>query len=362
MDEILTTAQAAKLLGVSVRTAQLWVESGNLASWKTPGGHRRIPRTAVAELIAGQATHHPSVGATAVVLARAGHVRAWDGLAKAGLVVEVVEDALQAAVRVGELLPSLIIIDDAEDPDRLKLLKNVNADALLAPSLVVARTGKPTLLDAREESRPRYVVLDSKEEIDTAIASVLDHLKQRATPVKPMNVPYPLAPNEGERLRAVEASGLLHSPKEECFDRLVELGARMFDVQIAMFTLLTSSEQWFKAKTGFDGDVTPREWAFCNYTLVENELTVLDDLANDPRFADNPTIGEPHNFRFYAGAPVRDENGFALGSICIIDDAPRLFGAEDQKALTTLADAASIIIKWRAQERELRRLRTQDDR
>ncbi|MCL6708995.1 excisionase family DNA-binding protein [Pseudomonas sp. R2.Fl] len=362
MDEILTTAQAAKLLGVSVRTAQLWVESGDLASWKTPGGHRRIPRAAVAELIAGQAVRHPSAGATALVLARAGDSRAWDDLAKAGLMVEVVEDALQAAVRVGELLPSLIIIDAATDPERLKLLNSVTVDALLAPSLVVARAEKPALSDGRGVSDRRCLVFDSGEDADTVIASVLDHLKRREAPAKPMKVPYPLLPNEGERLRAVEASGLLHSPREECFDRLVDLGARMFDVQIAMFTLLTSSEQWFKSKTGFDGDVTPREWAFCNYTLVANEVTVLDDLANDPRFADNPTIGDPYNFRFYAGAPVRDENGFALGSICIIDRVPRDFGVRDQRALATLADAASIIVKWRAQERELRRLRAQGDR
>jgi len=356
LDDILTTAQAAKLLGVSVRTAQLWVESGDLPSWKTPGGHRRIPRLAVAELIAGHAMHHPA-GATAVVLSRPGNATPWQALAKAGFLVEVIEDALQAAIRIGELLPSLIVIEDAAEPAHRRLLESLDSDVLLAPSLLVVRTKERHSSRERAASDRRHLVLDPDQGVAAAIEAILAHLKRGVPPLAPGHSLFPLPPNEIERLRAVEASGLLTSPEEPGFDRLIDLAIRTFSVPMAMFTLLTSSEQWFKARSGFDGQMTPREWAFCNQTLVANELTVFEDLSLEPQFAANPTVAAPHNFRFYAGAPVRDENGFALGSICIIDRASRAFSAEDKNALSTLADAASNIVKWRAQERQLRRLR-----
>ncbi|MGN7292952.1 GAF domain-containing protein [Rhizobium sp. SAFR-030] len=358
MDDILTTAQAAKLLGVSVRTAQLWVESGNLSSWKTPGGHRRIPRLAVAELIAGQAMRQPT-GATAVVLTEGDRAAAWQALGKAGLLVEIIEDVLQAAIRIGELLPSLIVVDTAET-DQDKLLDRLDADGLLASSLVVvrrkARSGAPKRVAARQ-----HLVLDEDQNVADCIEAIRVHLSRCAIPTPDDHVPYPLPFNEQDRLKAVAASGLYNSPREESFDRLVELATRTFQAPMAMFTLLTSSQQWFKALTGFDAGATPRDWAFCNYTLAANQLTVFEDLSTDARFANNPMIQEPHHFRFYAGAPVRDENGYALGSICIIDRVPRSFGPDDRNALTTLSEAASNIIKWRAQERQLRRLRATMD-
>ncbi|TCL73023.1 helix-turn-helix domain-containing protein [Rhizobium sp. BK251] len=357
MGDILTTAQAARLLGVSVRTAQLWVESGQLPSWKTPGGHRRIPHSAVAALIDNREPHHLIGRATALVLARPGNASGWEALERAGLTVEVVEDPVRAAVRIGETLPDVIVIEDDGDRTRLNLLEELKGDPLLARSLIVLRTEEG--LGAASESRALkpHVVFAFAEEIETIVKAILDNMKKRSVQIPPKTLPYPVPANEGERLRAVEASGLLYSPGEESFDRLIELAARVLQAPIAMFTLLTSSEQWFKSKTGFDGDRTPREWAFCNYTLIANQLTVLSNLAEDPRFVTNPTLGQPHNFRFYAGAPVRDERGFALGSICVIDRIPRVLEADDRNALATLADSASNIVRWRAQERELHKLR-----
>ena len=132
MSDILTTAQAATLLGVSIRTAQLWVESGQLPSWKTPGGHRRIPRPAVLELIAGRPA--PLISARAIVLADEDERSAWEGLIQCGFVVDIIEDPLLAAARIGETLPALIVIDDDGAGERLPLIDRLQDVASLAPA------------------------------------------------------------------------------------------------------------------------------------------------------------------------------------------------------------------------------------
>lgn len=352
LDEILTTAQAAKLLGVSVRTAQLWVESGEIPSWKTPGGHRRIPRAAIVDMLASRKTDRP-VSAVAVVLSMPENVSAWRSLSVHGYLVKVLEDPLAAAVVIGESLPNLIIIENDGGDERIRLAEKLGEDPLLSSALTVLRTKiGPEVSGAKKN---RSLAFDIDEPVALAIKAILERMEDRPS-VAATNLTYPLPANEGDRLKAVKASGLLYSPREPAFDRLIDMAIRIFHAPIAMFTLLTSTEQWFKAKAGYDGELTPREWSFCNYTLAANELTVLNDLPSDPRFKDNPTLGAPHCFRFYAGAPVRDENGFALGSICIIDRVTREFGTEDRNALTALADAAAQTIKSRSQERQLRHL------
>lgn len=163
--------------------------------------------------------------------------------------------------------------------------------------------------------------------------------------------------NEAARLRAVEESGLVGSAPEAAFDRLVRLAAQVKRAPIAMFTLIAETEQWFKSRIGFDDDATPRDWAVCNETLVANEITVLEDLALVSSQSQNPTLSEPHGFRFYAGAPVRDPLGFALGSICVIDVVPRTLNAAEREALTTIAEAASNLIRLRVLEHDLQSLR-----
>lgn len=352
MDEILTTAQTAKLLGVSVRTAQLWVESGEIPSWKTPGGHRRIPRAAIVEMLASRRSD-TNVRAVAVVLARPENANAWRSLSGHGYMVKVLEDPLVAAVVIGESLPDLIVIENDEGDERVRLAKKLCEDPLLSSALTVLRTKVGAAVSSANKRQPFAMSID--QPVDLAIAAILEHLQHRPS-VAVTNLTYPLPANEGDRLKAVNASGLLYSPREAAFDALIDMAIRIFHAPIAMFTLLTSTEQWFKARAGYDGELTPREWSFCNYTLAANELTVLNDLPSDPRFKDNPTLGAPHCFRFYAGAPVRDENGFALGSICIIDRVAREFGPDDRSALTALADAAAQTIKSRSQERQLRHL------
>lgn len=126
---------------------------------------------------------------------------------------------------------------------------------------------------------------------------------------------FPVAPNELQRLAAVERSGLVDSDPEEIFDRLTWLASHTLKAPFALFTTITSDRQWFKSKQGLDLKETPRNWAFCNYTILQQGVFSVENLSIDERFANNPAVEQDPKFRFYAGAPVVDADGFALSTL-----------------------------------------------
>ena len=88
---------------------------------------------------------------------------------------------------------------------------------------------------------------------------------------------------------------------------------------VAVVTLVDEDRQWFKSCFGLDVTETPREVAFCAHTIMSDELLIVPDASQDPRFANNPLVSGPPHIRFYAGAPIVSENGFRLGSVCVVD-------------------------------------------
>lgn len=152
---------------------------------------------------------------------------------------------------------------------------------------------------------------------------------------------YPVDAVEPERLMALAASGLIDTPPEDRFDRIVRLASLVTGSPIALVSLLTSSRQWFKARIGLETQETPREWAFCSHALLNDEPFIVEDAATDPRFFRNPLVqGEPR-IRFYAGVPIRDKAGLALGTLCVIDREPRKLRATELRAMLDLAAMAS---------------------
>ena len=234
-DPILTTREAARLLGVAVSTAQVWMEGGALPTWKTPGGHRRVRLSAVHGLLRQQAANAP------------------------------VEHVVPAS---GEFLPT-------------------------------------------------------------------------ASPA------YPAPADEARRLQALAASKLMDSPQEAVFDRLTWLASHVTECPMALLTLLSGQRQWFKSRIGLEQRETPRQVAFCSHTIMQDGAFVVEDARADPRFAVNPLVtGEPH-IRFYAGYPVLDADGFALGSLCVLDREPRRLRERELRALRELAAIASDEVKRR---------------
>ena len=232
-DPILTTSAAARLLGVATSTVQLWMESGAIESWKTPGGHRRT---------------------------RESHIRA----------------------------------------------------------LMTKVLGQPGSAERR----------------------------QPPTPTDPEFLPnpdalYPVAEDEAQRLAALAATKLVDTMPEERFERIVRLASKVTESPIALISLLTARRQWFKARVGLPVQQTPREWAFCTHAILQDGPFVIEDAMNDARFTGNPLVlADPH-IRFYAGVPLRDSSGMAMGTLCVIDREPRKLRASELQALIDLAAIAA---------------------
>ena len=149
---------------------------------------------------------------------------------------------------------------------------------------------------------------------------------------------------ERRRLTALHSYRVLDTEPEAAFDRITDLAADLFDAPIALVSLIDESRQWFKSRHGLGACATPREQAFCAHALElePHAVMVVEDASADPRFADNPLVtGAPH-IRFYAGALLTDAEGHALGTLCVIDTAPRPRPAEAD--LARLKMLAKIVV------------------
>ena len=146
---------------------------------------------------------------------------------------------------------------------------------------------------------------------------------------------------EPERLQALYTYDVLDSPPEPSFDRLTALAARLFDVPIALVSLVERDRQWFKSAHGLCATETSTSVSFCKHTLSGDQVLVVPDAALDIRFADNNLVTGPPYIRFYAGAPLITPDGYNLGSLCIIDRKPRAeLSSADRRTLQDLADIA----------------------
>lgn len=147
----------------------------------------------------------------------------------------------------------------------------------------------------------------------------------------------PIPNNEAARIEALLGCQILDTPPEQRFDDLTLLAARITKAPIALVSLVDKGRQWFKSHHGIDATETPRDQAFCGYAiLTPTKPLIVADTALDPRFIDNPLVtGEP-GIRFYAGTPLVNEEGFALGTLCVIDTVPRELDAEQLEGLEVL--------------------------
>ena len=157
---------------------------------------------------------------------------------------------------------------------------------------------------------------------------------------------------ERERIAALRAYGVLHTPPESAYDELVGLAARLCDTPIALISLVADDEQWFKARVGLEAPSTARDLSFCDHAMRGEAVMVVPDATLDPRFSDNALVtGAPH-IRFYAGAPLVSPDGQPLGSLCVIDSRPRPEGLTDlqEHTLTVLAHQVVTLMELRRAE------------
>ena len=149
--------------------------------------------------------------------------------------------------------------------------------------------------------------------------------------------------NEVERLAALVSYGVLDTAFEPSFDRITRLSAHMFKAPVSLVSLIDSNRQWFKSAHGLEGvRETARDVAFCAHTILGSDVMVVPNALDDPRFQANPFVTGDAHVRFYAGAPLINRDGYALGSICVVDNTARPPLAAHEAQL--LQDFAGIVV------------------
>ena len=150
----------------------------------------------------------------------------------------------------------------------------------------------------------------------------------------------PALSTEAARLAALDRYAILDTDPEQSFDDLVILASYICKTPIALLSLLDDHRQWFKSTVGVQVRETPLEMSICAHAIKQEDLFIVPDTLQDARFRENPlVVGEPH-IRFYAGAPLINEDGFALGILCVLDRQPRELDLEQKQALKSLRQLA----------------------
>jgi PAS domain S-box-containing protein len=164
---------------------------------------------------------------------------------------------------------------------------------------------------------------------------------------------FPIPKNEKKRLKALNDYQIVNSLREKEFDRITELATLICDVPISLVSLIDEHRQWIKSAKGLDIHETSRDFSFCQYAIMDNQIFEVENALQDDRFKKNPLVTGNPNIRFYAGYPLVDPDGYALGTLCVIDNNPNKLTEKQRKALQLLADGVISLIVERRQKVEL---------
>lgn len=144
--------------------------------------------------------------------------------------------------------------------------------------------------------------------------------------------------NEEKRIEALKRFNILDTPPDGSFDRITKLAATIFEVPIAIISLVDTERIWFKSAHGLTVNQIDRVPGLCASAILSNDVYVIGDAGTDPRSLANPLVAGEFGLRFYAAAPLQTEDQCNLGTLCIIDKTPRTLTEKEQKILKELAD------------------------
>jgi len=174
-------------------------------------------------------------------------------------------------------------------------------------------------------------------------------------------MPSPIPDNEAERLDALRSYDILDSPPEMEFDALTRISVHAFSTPAAVIGLMDAHRLWFKSRIGLEVPQLDRQIAMCAYALMTpNEAFVVEDLLLDPRFKDNPLVTQAPKLRFYAGVPLISADGYALGTLAVVDNQPRMFNEEQRSSLKDLSHLVVSSLENRKRALQLSRLAMTD--
>ncbi|MFB6169678.1 MAG: GAF domain-containing protein [Haloarculaceae archaeon] len=230
-------------------------------------------------------------------------------------------------------------------------------------------TGLELVRAARERTPDVACIVFAAEtlaEMDTdhAEGEVVDYLSKETSGVEELLVDlvthsveertqtaYPHPEDERERLAAVERYESVAETAGAALDRLAQLACATLDVSMASVGVVDEREQRILGCHGVAIDAVDREQSVCTYAILDDEVTVVEDLRDDPRFADNGLL-DRSGLRFYASANLTTPDGFVVGTFCVYDGEPRSFSAADRDHLRSLAAEAMDQLELRRRLRE----------
>ncbi|MFP9114096.1 GAF domain-containing protein [Flavobacterium sp. RHBU_3] len=159
---------------------------------------------------------------------------------------------------------------------------------------------------------------------------------------------------DDKRIKELRKYGILDTLPEQAYDDMTRLAAIICNAPIAIISLVDKDRQWFKSIKGLDAEETHRQHSFCSHAIVTpDQPFIVEDSRLDDRFKDNPLVTGAPNIVFYAGIPLKSENGYGLGSFCIIDTVPRHLSDEQIEALQILARQVMLLLEMRKKTAEL---------
>lgn len=214
-------------------------------------------------------------------------------------------------------------------PRELRIPEPKVLSEALAPARIVCSAG-----DAANVVRE---LINGPEEQKRSPARVTEIARNQDEPYQPPATP----PDEEERLEKLRQLRLLDTPAEERFDRITRELARAFSAPFSLLSLVDQKRQYWKSQVGLPADLAaageaPRKLSICGHVVAENEMLVIEDVLKDKRCANNPFLRE-RGIRFYAGAPLRTSSGHTIGSLCVMDTAPRSCGDRERDLLKLAA-------------------------
>ena len=145
------------------------------------------------------------------------------------------------------------------------------------------------------------------------------------------------SPGEARRLAAVRRYEILDTPPDGAFDRVAELASRIFNVPVAIISIVDHDRIWFKSHHGVSESQVARDPGLCASAILRDDVTVIPDARRDPVALTNPLVAGKSGFCFYTAAPLRTADGYNLGTLCVLDTQPREVTDNEKEILRTLA-------------------------
>lgn len=142
---------------------------------------------------------------------------------------------------------------------------------------------------------------------------------------------------ENKRLENLYKYEILDTPPDGYFDEITSLATKIFNVPIAIITLVDTNRIWFKSSYGLDVEEIPRSPGLCSSAIMSPDIYIVENARKDPRTLSNPLVVDILGLQFYAAAPLRSSDGFNLGTVCIIDKEPRSLNAQESSILRQLS-------------------------